>query len=325
MQVEEEARLRAREAFASNFGKIAHLLTDDTIMDVSLNEPERAGESGPVFVDVVGKGYQRAAGCELTAAEAELVVRTFSGHAKVLWNPDSPCLSCQAVSGEFRMEAELPFATRRAPVFTIRKYLRQSVRLQQYVESGELSTGQAIALRKAVQDGLTILMAGETGSGKTTLLNALLHSAASNNRRVLTIEDTPELERPDALAVQLVVKPGSVFDYPDAVRSALRHKPDVIALGEIRTGEAAYEALDAWQTGHAGMGTLHAGSADRLLWKYLSLLRKSEAGRLVTAEELTHTINVAIHVTRKSGRRVFDLRRVVGWDGKAFVLEPLAE
>lgn len=323
MPLEDEVHAREREAFISNFRKIAPLLADPNITDISLNEPEKAGEPGPVFVDVVGKGYVPA-GVWLTAEEAMIVVRTFASHARVEWNADNPCLSCQAVGGEYRLEAELPPATRRAPVFTIRRYLKRSLRLQDYVDSDQMHVDSVKVLAEAVANDRTILLAGETGSGKTTLLNALLHaSGAGGTRRVLTIEDTPELEQPNPLSVQIVVKRNSAFDYEHGVQSALRHNPHVIALGEIRTGAAAYEALDAWQTGHSGMATLHAKNADGVLLRYLSLLRKSEAGRLVTPEELAHVIDVVVHVTKKQGVRYYDLRRVKGWNGKAFDLVPL--
>ena len=312
---------RAREAFAAHVAPIAGLLADDSVMDIMLNVPRRPGAPGDVWADIVGVGM-RHTGVTLTAEEAERIVRDVgrqaSGERRL--DPKNPVLSCQAALGQFRFEALLPPATP-APTFTIRKYVKRDARLSDYVETRELTGKQAIALSDAAQSGQTILLAGETGSGKTTMLNALLHDAAiSGQRRMLIIEDTPELDCPDGPSSRIEVNPASAFGYREAVVSALRQRPNTIALGEVRRPDDAMQAVEAWNTGHQGFGTIHAPSVTGALWRLYSLCRQSESGRHVEPRTILDAIQVVVHMKRVRGRRVIQACRVTGWTGEDFAV-----
>jgi len=319
-----ETRDREREYFLGRVASIRHLLEDPTITDISLNEPALMGGKGHVWADYDAKGYCDT-GVELDAREAEVIVRSIA-HG-VEWSPSKPFVSCQAVGGEYRLEAQMPPATRRAPVFTIRKYICRRVRLQEYVDAGELCVREAQMLAEAVSRPETILTAGETGAGKTTLTNALLLEAGQKpGHRILTIEDTPELEQPNELSLQLVAQREGRFSYSEAIKSALRHKPSYIVLGELRPGgDEAFEAICAWRSGHRGMATIHAESAADMPHTLLSLCRQSTYGRMLTEHDIARYVRVLVHVRRVNGRRLFDVRRLVRWDGAEFQTERLCD
>lgn len=308
---------RSREAFAASVEPIAHLLADPTVAEIMLNPATTPQEDGIVWVDVEGKGIEDS-GIRLSASTAELLIRTIGSSAagtRIL-DADHPVISCQAAHGQFRFEGLIPPAVL-TPSFTIRKYLKQDVVLGDYIESGVLSERQADALSKAVfRDEQTVLVGGQTFSGKTTLLNALLQEASlDDSRRMLIIEDTPELEVPEGPSLRLEVRPGSAFGYREAVVSALRQRPNAIVLGELRRPDDAMEALEAWNTGHQGMGTLHAPSCTRMLRRLYSLCRQSESGRHVMHRTISDAVHMVVHLKRVEGRRVADVQRVLGWNG----------
>jgi type IV secretion system protein VirB11 len=190
--------------------------------------------------------------------------------------------------------------------------------LSDYVGSGELSGEQGSLLAAAADRGASILVGGETCSGKTTLLNALLQEAGKHtDRRLLVIEDTPELEVPAGPSQRLEVPPNGSFTFAHAIKSALRMRPNAIVLGEVRDGDAAYYALRACRTGHQGLSTIHAGSCQGMLWELYSLCRQSEQGRHILERTVSDSVSVCVHLTRKNGRRVIDVQRVHGWNAAA--------
>jgi type IV secretion system protein VirB11 len=324
---------RAAEAFFGRCEPIAHLLSDPTITDISLNEPRERGEPGQVWVDIVGRGYTFS-GVTLTAARGDLILRAFASGARaagessnrLVFNQQHPRLSCQkiGIGCRYRIEGAIPPATRHAPVFTIRKYVACNRRVADYVRDRQISPDVADALVNVLRSGESMIIAGATGCGKTTLTNALLLELGQDTtKRILTIEDEPELERPNDASVQLIVGPD--LTYVDAVKSALRHNPNYIVLGEIRSKEQAVEAVTAWDSDHAGIATMHVGSVERIPKKLLRFCRSM--GDSISEEEIVGLVHVFVRVTKVAGRWVFDCRRLVSWDADArrFVFESLGK
>jgi type IV secretion system protein VirB11 len=122
---------------------------------------------------------------------------------------------------------------------------------------------------------------------------------------------------PAGPSLRLEVRPGSAFGYREAVVSALRQRPNAIVLGELRRPDDAMEALEAWNTGHQGMGTLHAPSCTGMLWRLYSLCRQSESGRHVMHRKISDAVHMVVHMKRVNGRRIADVKRVAGWNGSA--------
>jgi Flp pilus assembly CpaF family ATPase len=320
---------RARDAFDVHMAPIAHLLRADDITDIMLNTPEKQGDPGPVWVDRVGIGLEFSGVC-LDAATAEILIREFAAQSNVSapLNDSHPRLSCQAALGQYRIEATISPASF-APTFVLRKYLRRGdITLPHYVESGEMTRSAVDQLAGSIlsDEPATVLVGGETGSGKTTFLHPLLRVAGhAGRRRMVLIEDTPELELPPGPNTRLQVREESSFTYRDAVFSALRQRPDTIVLGEIRRPDDANQAVEAWNTGHQGMATIHAGNCQEMLWRLYSLCRQSESGRHVEQRTIASAIDLCVHLKRVRGKRIITVQRVKDWsdEQKKFVLEEL--
>ncbi len=148
-------------------------------------------------------------------------------------------------------------------------------------------------LEKLVQlpNGL-ILVTGPTGSGKTTTLYALLSTIIGKERNIITLEDPVEYELPGI--TQSEIDPEHEYSFASGLRSALRHDPDVILLGEIRDLETAQTAVNAALTGHLVLSTLHTNSAvesvHRLLSMGVSPYTLAPSLRAVLAQRLVRTM-----------------------------------
>ena len=241
-----------------------------------------------------------------------------TGSASFDWSPITSALRFTQSSP--RVSAELPETGERfegllppvvaAPAFAIRKPAVAVFTLDDYVAAGIMTSGQASALKDAVEARKNILVAGGTSSGKTTLTNALLAEVAKTSDRVVLIEDTRELQCKAPNLVALRTKDG-VISLSDLVRSSLRLRPDRIPIGEVR-GAEALDLLKAWGTGHpGGIGTIHAGTALGALRRLEQLIQ--EAVVTVPRALIAETINViAVLSGRGADRRLAELASVTG-------------
>jgi len=158
---------------------------------------------------------------------------------------------------------------KRGSNFTIRKFSDDIISVLNLIEFGALDYLTAAYLWLAIESDLNVFVVGATASGKTTLLNALT-TFIKPNAKIVTIEDTPELQVPHANWVREVVRPitkdsksGGV-DMFDLLKAALRQRPDRILIGEIR-GVEGNIAFQAMQTGHGVMATFHASSVQKVI------------------------------------------------------------
>ena len=158
---------------------------------------------------------------------------------------------------------------KRGSNFTIRKFAEEPLSIVQLIGLHSLSYVMAAYLWLVIEEGLNVFVSGETASGKTTLLNALT-TFVLPDAKVVSIEDTPELQVPQANWLRQVVRDmsgvekGSSVDMFALLKAALRQRPDRIIIGEIRgiEGNIAFQAM---QTGHGVMATFHASSVQKLI------------------------------------------------------------
>lgn len=242
------------------------LLDDDDIVEVMANA------DGRVFVDTLSQGLLC---CDTTLSPEvrERVIRLVADHEGRVCHGQSPRLSARLPGGH-RFQGHLPPVVE-APSFTIRKHARRRLTLKDLMRSKTLGPDQASRLLSAIEDHHNIIIAGGTGSGKTTLMNALLPYVTQNGRRIVTIEDTPELNTPEHThRLALFVRHEVGFGWSEAVQDALRLRPDTIIVGEVRDG-AALDMLKAWNTGHrGGLATVHANSAKDVLFRLANLVQE---------------------------------------------------
>lgn len=165
----------------------------------------------------------------------------------------------------FRLHATLAEVSRRGGTFTIRKFREVPFSIVDLIQSGTLPVELAAFLWLIVERKKSLMVVGATAGGKTTLLNAIA-TFIRPEAKIVTIEETPELNLPHENWVPLVARPSTdpwsrdvtLFDL---LKSALRMRPDYVIVGEVR-GEEAFTLFQAIATGHAGMCTLHAENAD---------------------------------------------------------------
>jgi flagellar protein FlaI len=206
--------------------------------------------------------------------------------------------------------------SKRGSNFTIRKFMDDPLSIIQLVEFGGLSYQMAGYMSLMMEHGMNLFVSGETASGKTTLMNALttfLHPSS----KIVSIEDTPELQVPHPNWVREVVrgKPGegnSSVTMFDLLRAALRQRPNEIIIGEIRGAEGAI-AFQAMQTGHACMATFHAATVEKLI-------QRLTGSPIDIPKVYIENLNLVVIQSMvrlpsgRPGRRVLSISEIVGYD-----------
>jgi len=207
--------------------------------------------------------------------------------------------------------------SKRGSNFTIRKFSAEPLSLIQLVEFGGLTYEMAAYLSLAILHGMNLFISGETASGKTTLMNAIT-VFLNPNAKIVSIEDTPELQVPHPNWIRETIrgKPGdeggATVTMFDLLRAALRQRPDEIIIGEIR-GEEGAIMFQAMQTGHACMATFHAASVEKLIQRL--------TGHPINIPK-TYIDNLNLVVIQssvrlpngKDGRRIISINEIVGYD-----------
>jgi flagellar protein FlaI len=200
--------------------------------------------------------------------------------------------------------------------FTIRKFAQTPLSLIDIINSGGIDFTMAAYLSLMVGEGLNLFVSGETASGKTTLLNALA-AFVPPDAKIVSIEDTPEFQVPHPNWIREVVR-GSLADNDSAVtmfsllKAALRQRPNLIVVGEIR-GEEGAVAFQAMQTGHAVMATFHASTVEKLI-------QRMTGNPINVPKAYIDNLNVVVIASAvrlpdgKRGRRIISVNELVGYD-----------
>ncbi|MCA9108772.1 MAG: Flp pilus assembly complex ATPase component TadA [Planctomycetaceae bacterium] len=208
-----------------------------------------------------------------------------------------------------RVNAIIPPLAVSGPCLTIRKFPEERLTVDDLIAFGSLTPTLTRFLTAAVTARCNILIAGGTGTGKTTLLNCLA-DAIPNKERIVTIEDTAELQIPKQHVVRLETKQANAegagaYTIRDLVKNALRMRPDRIVVGECR-GAEALDMLQAMNTGHDGsMTTIHANNPRNVIER-LEVLVQFAADLPISSihRQVASAIDLVVQLTRlKDGRR----------------------
>lgn len=307
---------RIYQAILNAMGPVLReLLLDDKVIEIMLNP------DGQLWVEKISEGMKRA-GESISKNDAETLIRLVASNCGLSCHEKSPSLSCIIPVSSARFQAFVPPVVD-APSFSIRKRAIQVFTLEDYVHSKILSQSQCDFLIEAVKNRQNILVVGGTGTGKTTLTNAILNEMAKTDDRIVTIEDTPELQCNSKNKAQIFTKADIGFTMQKAVCEVMRFRPDRIVVGEVRDG-SALDLLKAWNTGHSGgVSTIHANSAKLGLRRLESLI--SEVSMNVPRDLISESIHVLIHIKREANRRVIDeMIQVSGLKNGDYELTPVA-
>ena len=207
--------------------------------------------------------------------------------------------------------------SKRGSNFTIRKFAEKPFSILQLIEFGTLTHDMAAYLSLVLGHGQNVFVAGEAASGKTTLLNALT-TFIPFDAKIVSIEDTPEIQVPHPNWVREVVRGssknalGSQVGMFDLLKAALRQRPNEIIIGEIR-GEEGAIAFQAMQTGHAAMATFHAASVEKLIQRLTG--DPINVPRTYVDNLNVVVIQSAVQLPNgKTARRCVSINEIVGYD-----------
>ncbi|MFZ4382029.1 MAG: CpaF family protein, partial [Sandarakinorhabdus sp.] len=242
----------------------------------------------------------------------------------------SPMVDARLPDGS-RINAIIPPLALDGPCLSVRKFPPSRTSIDKLVEYGSLTGDCAAMLKAVVASRRNVIVSGGTGSGKTTMLNALSGSIGSHER-VVTIEDSAELQLQQSHVVRLETRPPNIegrgeVTQRDLVKNALRMRPDRVILGEIRSGEA-FDMLQAMNTGHDGsMTTLHANTPRDALSRLEQMIGMSgiDISPKSARAQIASAINVVLQLERLQDgtRRVTSVAEITGMEGDIILMQEI--
>jgi pilus assembly protein CpaF len=230
-----------------------------------------------------------------------------------------------------RVNAIIPPIALDGPTLSIRRFSVVPLRIEDLIRKHALTKGMAEFLAAMVRAKTSILISGGTGSGKTTLLN-ILSSFIPEGERIITIEDTAELQLQQTHVVRLETRPQNIEGKGEVpmralVRNSLRMRPDRIVLGEVR-GSEVIDMLQAMNTGHEGsLTTIHANTARDALSRLENLVNMG--GVQIPIKTLRQQISSAIHIVIQTARltdgsrKITSIQEITGMEGDMISMQEI--
>jgi pilus assembly protein CpaF len=305
------------------YGPLEPLLVDSTINDILVNSYSH------VFVERHGKLEPSIIRFTDNAHLLKIIEKIASGVGRRI-DESCPMVDARLPDGS-RVNAIIPPLALDGPALSIRKFARDPIKIEDLIGFGAVTEDMAEVLHGMVQARLNILISGGTGTGKTTFLN-VLSSFIPNDERIITIEDSAELQLQQDHVVRLETRPPNLegqgeVDQRDLVRNALRMRPDRIILGEVRGGEAL-DMLQAMNTGHDGsLATIHANAPRDALTRLETMVSMAALNipEKAIRNQICSAINVVLQLARLSdgSRKMMNLYEIVGMEGDMITMQEI--
>lgn len=317
----------ARKLFQDlvGYGEIDPLIRDDNLEEIMV-----IGIDKPVFI------YHREYGMMKTnilfkdAGEVMNLIDSIARQINRRIDQESPILDGRLPDGS-RVNATIPPISADGPSMTIRKFKRDPLTIIDLINSKTISVELA-AFFWLCFDGLGVksanaIISGGTSSGKTTTLNAL-SSFINPKERIITIEDTLELQIPHEHVIRMETRPPNVenrgeLTMNDLVKNSLRQRPDRIIVGEVR-GSEAITLFTALNTGHSGFGTLHSNDARETITR-LTNAPMSVPNIMISAIDFIIMQNRIYRSDGVSFRRISEVAEVSGIEEGVIQLNKIFE
>jgi pilus assembly protein CpaF len=240
----------------------------------------------------------------------------------------SPMVDARLKDGS-RVNAIIPPLSLDGPVLSIRRFGAEPLRMNRLLEFQMLTKDMADMFEMCVKARLNVLISGGTGAGKTTILNAL-SAFIPFDERVVTIEDSAELQMQQPHCVRLETRPPNIegrgeVTQRDLVKNALRMRPDRIVIGEVRSGEAI-DMLQAMNTGHDGsLTTIHANTPRDALARLETMIQMTgmRLSDRAMRQQIASAIHLVIQVARLSdgSRRLTSISEITGMEGETITMQ----
>lgn len=305
------------------YGPIEPLLNDTAVSEVMVNGPET------VYVERNGRLCKSDVAFDDDDHVLRIIDRIISPLGRRI-DRRFPMVDARLPDGS-RVNALIAPCALDGPTITIRKFTKDKLTVRDLIRFGSLTPEMAEFLEACVRSRLNIIVSGGTSSGKTTLLN-VLSSFIPEDERIITIEDSAELQLHQEHVVRAETKPVDVDGTGEVpirqlVRNALRMRPDRIVVGEVRGGEAL-DMLQAMNTGHDGsLTTIHANSPRDTIARLetLVLMAGMDLPLNVVRSQITSAVDLIVQQARlrDGSRKVIGITEVQGMEGEVAVLSDI--
>ena len=307
----------------TGLGPLETLLKDDSVNDILVNGPQQ------IFVERAGKLQLT----DVTFKDEKHLLRIIDKIVSAVGrrvDESNPYVDARLKDGS-RFNAMVPPIAVDGSLVSIRKFKKDKLGIDDLVSFGAFSEEMAAYLQAAVATRLNIIVSGGTGSGKTTTLNAL-SSFIANDERILTIEDTAELQLQQTHVGRMESRPPNVegkgeVSPRDCLKNALRMRPDRIIVGETR-GEEVIDMLQAMNTGHDGsMTTIHANSARDGVSRLENMIAMAgiEMPLKAVRSQISSAVNLIVQAPRlqDGSHRMTSITEITGMEGDVISMQEI--
>jgi pilus assembly protein CpaF len=304
-------------------GPLEPLLADPTISDILVNSPQN------IYIERRGKLERTSVTFKDDEHLMRVIERIVSSVGRRI-DESSPMVDARLSDGS-RVNAIIPPLSLDGPVLSIRRFGAEPLRMSKLIEIGAVTKDIADMFEMCVSARLNILISGGTGAGKTTLLNAL-SAYIPEEQRIVTIEDSAELQLQQPHVVRLETRPPNIegrgeVTQRDLVKNALRMRPDRVVIGEVRGGEAI-DMLQAMNTGHDGsLTTVHANTPRDALARLETMIQMTgmKLSERAMRQQIASALNLVIQAARLSDgtRRVVSISEITGMEGDTITMQEI--
>lgn len=307
------------------FGPIQPLLEDSDISEIMVNGPNQT------YIEKKGKLILSDIKFRDNAHVMRIIEKIVAPLGRRC-DESSPIVDARIKGGPAdgsRVNAIIPPLALNGPTITIRKFKKDALTIDSLINYGSMTREMANFLEACVKARLNMVVSGGTGSGKTTLLN-VLSSFIPEDERIVTIEDSAELQLKQPHVVRLETRPPNIegkgaISIRELVKNSLRMRPERVVIGECRGGEAL-DMLQAMNTGHDGsLTTGHANTPRDMISRLETMVMMAGMDLPVRAirEQIAGAVNVIVQQSRlKDGsRKVIAVTEVQGMEGETITLQ----
>ncbi len=305
------------------FGPLDPLLDDPNISDILVNGAKN------VYIEKNGKLYKTSVTFKDNEHLKNIIERIVSKVGRRI-DEKSPMVDARLQDGS-RVNAIIPPLALDGPSLSIRRFKKDAGTIEALLKWGSMSIEMAEVLQAAVKARCNIVISGGTGAGKTTLLNSL-SAAIPSGERIITIEDSAELNLKQEHVVRLETRPKNIegegeISTRDLVANSLRMRPDRIVIGECR-GAETLDMLQAMNTGHDGsLTTLHANSPRDAMARLETMVLYSgvELPSKNIKQQIASAINIIIQASRlqDGSRKVTRVSEITGMEENVIVMQDI--
>jgi pilus assembly protein CpaF len=304
-------------------GPLEPLLSDPTVSDILVNGAKS------VYVERRGKLEQTPITFHDDAHLMNIIDRIVSAVGRRV-DESTPMVDARLADGS-RVHAIIPPLAIDGPMLSIRRFAVERLGMADLLRLGTVTEPVAKVLRAVVLGRLNVVISGGTGAGKTTLLN-VLSAFIPPTERIVTIEDSAELQLQQPHVVRLETRPPNIegkgeVSQRELVRNSLRMRPDRIVIGEVR-GAEALDMLQAMNTGHDGsLTTVHANTPRDALGRIETMVSMAGIAFPIRAlrAQITSAVNIVVQVQRGEDgrRRIVSLQELSGMEGDVVTMSEL--